>query len=379
LERFFLEMDKNLTDAGSVVVIGGAAAILQYGSTQSTVDIDTYSAAPPGLEGAIRSAWASTGLEISVQYAAVADAPYGYEDRLERLTSPRLQRLEVLVPERHDLALMKLSRGEERDLAVLEELHARRPFDLDTLVTRYLDEMGHAMQDARILQQKFLLFVQRLFDKESVEQTRERLERIPLERQLAATSVVVTSEWLHSLGLRPETLASARFEGAIRQDLNKRIVFPIRDDAGVVALSLWGPQGEEVKGRRDRGVWTSQAVKGDRAIVLVADPLDALAAHQATPGLEARYVAIDSPMSPAQSQLLRRMLHHVPQERDLLLAFPRGRDGQRLTAAVNALVPERTTVRHLPRRGSSWSAFVKSTERAWIARAAGRQLLGPDR
>ena len=314
-----------------------------------------------------------------MQYAAVADAPYGYEDRLERLASPRLKRLQVLVPERHDLALMKLARGEERDLAVLEEMHARRQFDLDTLVTRFLDEMGQAMQDARILQQKFLLSIQRLFDKETVERTRERLERIPLERQLAATSVVVTSDWLHSLGLRPQTLASARFEGAIRQDLNKRIVFPIRDDAGVVALSLWGPQGEEVQGRRDRGLWTSQAFKGERAIVLVAGPLDALAAHQATPGLEARYVAIDSTMSPAQSQLVRRMLHQLPKDCDLLLAFPRGRDGQRLTATVNALVPERKVARHLPDRGSSWSAFVKSAERAWIARAASRHQLGPER
>lgn len=373
LERFFVEMDKNFPDSGRVVVIGGAAAILQYGSNQHTADIDTYSVAPPGLEGAIRKAWATTGLGISVQYAAVADAPYGYEDRLERLVSPHLEHLQVLVPERHDLALMKMARGEERDLVALTEMHAHQRFDLETLVTRYLDEMGHVVQDARILQQKFLVSVQRLFGEEAVQQTRERLERVPLERELAATSVVVAPDWLHGLGFRPDTLAAERFDGAIRQDLNRRIVFPIRDESGLVALSLLGPQGEELHGRRELGLWMSRPASGDRAVVVVASPLDALAFHQATGEQRARYVAVDPSMSPAQAKLVRRMLQVVPEKREIVLAFPRGRDGQRLTAAVTALTPDRKVGRKLPERGSSWSAFVKS------AGPSRRRALGPER
>ncbi len=174
LERFLRAIDQSLAAPGSVVVIGGAAAILQYGASRPTVDIDTFSAAPPGLEDAIRAAWKMTGLQISVQYAAVADAPYDYEDRLERLVSPHLERLEVRIPERHDLALMKICRGEERDLVVLDEMHARRPFELETFLARYPSEMTHVIQDARILELKVVLAMARLFGAEAAERVRKR-------------------------------------------------------------------------------------------------------------------------------------------------------------------------------------------------------------
>src|SRR5579863_9304611 len=118
-------------------------------------------------------------------------------------------------------------------------------------------------------------------------------DRLALERRFAATSIVLNARWLHSLGLHPETIESHRFEGAIRQETDGRIVFPIRDETGVVALSFRSTVGVEVCGQRQSGVWTSRALGSDRALVLVSDPIDALAAYQLKPDLPARYLAID--------------------------------------------------------------------------------------
>lgn len=46
---------------------------------------------------------------------------------------PRLARLTVLVPERHDLALMKTVRGDQAAFAKVQAIHDRKPFDLSAL------------------------------------------------------------------------------------------------------------------------------------------------------------------------------------------------------------------------------------------------------
>ena len=371
-------IDQTLPVPGRVVVIGGAAAILQYGATRSTVDIDTYSAAPTGLEDAIRRAWVTTGLEISVEYAGVANAPYNYEDRLERLVSPRLEHLEVLVPERHDLALMKISRGEERDLVVLDEMHARRPFDLETMVTRYVDEMSHAIQDSRILRQKFLLSTHRLFGPEAAEKTHDRIIRAPVAREMEATSTVVNGQRLHALGIRPETIALDRFEGSIRQDSAGTIVFPLRDANGVIALQLVTARGPEVRGEADLGIWTSRLKTTDRSLVVVSDPIDALAQYQANPDPQTRYVATGPTLSQRQTRLLRDAIRIIPPDGQILLGFPRDQVGEDLAAKVSAMAPRRTMSRHLPPRLSSWTTFVQGQERDWI-RSQGFTLNPPSR
>ncbi len=53
-----------------------------------------------------------------------------------------VKHLEVFVPERHDLALMKTARGDERDITALAAMHrGGHPFELAVLVERYHEMM----------------------------------------------------------------------------------------------------------------------------------------------------------------------------------------------------------------------------------------------
>ena len=74
---------------------------------------------------------------------------FEFESRLEQVL-PRLERLRVLVPEKHDLVLMKAIRGYEHDLQAIAEIHAHSPLDLDTLIRRFQDEMTPIGDSARI-------------------------------------------------------------------------------------------------------------------------------------------------------------------------------------------------------------------------------------
>lgn len=116
IERFLRAVDRALKRPATVIFIGGGAAALKYRIDDPTTDIDTFNALGADLRRAIDAARKATGLAMPFEQSGVADGPYDFEDRL-LLAMPRLARLTVLVPESHDLALMKAVRGDQADFA----------------------------------------------------------------------------------------------------------------------------------------------------------------------------------------------------------------------------------------------------------------------
>lgn len=184
IERFLRAVDQALKRPATVVVIGGAAAALKYRIDDPTTDIDTFNAVGAELNRAIVAARNATGLAMPFEQSGVADGPYNFEDRLLR-AMPRLARLTVLVPERHDLALMKTMRGDQADFAKLQAIHERKPFDLAVLLRRYEQEMGHVVIDPRRLRGNFLALVESLFP-EAAGLVKRALERPEQRSQLDA-------------------------------------------------------------------------------------------------------------------------------------------------------------------------------------------------
>jgi len=60
-------------------------------------------------------------------------------------------------------------------LAAIEALHRIIPLDLDTLVTRYLGEMNHAIGDPARRDVKFALMIERLYGEVEAERVEHRL------------------------------------------------------------------------------------------------------------------------------------------------------------------------------------------------------------
>ena len=173
LRRFFTAVDDHLTSSATITVIGGSAIAL-YGVAAGTVDIDTWQTNVAALQEAIVRARAATGLNIPVVPAAVADVPWNSQDRLQR-EAEAWTRLTVLKLEPHDLALSKAVRGNEHDLAGIKALHGVTPLDLETLITRYLTEMGHAVGDRRRLDENIVAMIERLHGEVEAERLEERL------------------------------------------------------------------------------------------------------------------------------------------------------------------------------------------------------------
>ena len=233
-----------------------------------------YSIPPPdGFSEAVELARQRTNLKIPIEYPAVAQAPWNYEDRLEEVTDIGLKKLTVRVPERHDLALMKIMRADRRDLEGIVQMHAARPFEPETLTRRFIDEMDHVVADHHILRQQLAAAMSTLFGHDVGQKTLDRVARAPLDRELRAATLVRNASILHAAGLRPETLDHARFAGRILQTFRGAIVYPFEDRSGVVGVRF---QPERVSGAPEKGVWTSCAFPDDSALVIVDTSADAL-------------------------------------------------------------------------------------------------------
>ena len=174
LGRFLAAVDEALDGPAAVIIIGGSAMGLAYGVDLRTRDIDTFESDIEVLERALQAARDGTALPVPVAPASVADAPWNYEDRLQRLF-PDFERLRVLVPEKHDLVLCKLVRAYPNDMVHIQELHDRDPLDLDTLVDRTLGEMTHVIGGVEKFRASLADCVERLWGEVPAVRVRGRL------------------------------------------------------------------------------------------------------------------------------------------------------------------------------------------------------------
>lgn len=110
---------------------------------------------------------------------SVFQPPYSYEERCRRLAIDGLSRLQVFVPEAHDLALMKIGRGYAHDLQGVSDIHAAHPLELDTLVARYHESATQVIGSPTMFKLSFLAAVETVFGAAKAQEVEARLDAPP--------------------------------------------------------------------------------------------------------------------------------------------------------------------------------------------------------
>lgn len=161
LTRFLASVDNHLSGPRRIILIGGAAASLAYGISRVTTDIDTIDDITD-LAEVLRLARLDTQLDVPFQSVGIYDAPYDYADRLTPVDLG-FKKLRIIVPEKHDLALMKVVRGQDNDREAIEQMAQQVGLDRDTLVDRFRNEMTHAIGRPEQLRANFLAIIEVLY------------------------------------------------------------------------------------------------------------------------------------------------------------------------------------------------------------------------
>lgn len=160
----------------SVIVIGGAAIALLYVKGRSTRDVDFVNRGDGVFWAAVERARSRMASPLPVQTAGVFQPPYDYEERCQPVELEGGTTLKVWVPERHDLALMKIARGEGPDLDAVVEMHGVDPFDLEVLVLRYHATRIQFIGSPEDLRDHFLEAIRRTFGEARARRVGKRLE-----------------------------------------------------------------------------------------------------------------------------------------------------------------------------------------------------------
>lgn len=192
-EDFLRRIDAELDGPCEIVLVGGGAVALKFKGSHATTDLDLWSVSEsrpprprrarkrkkaPGLEvlsrtdgfwGAVGRATSKTAEPVPVQKATIVEPPYSFEDRLTPLAIAGLTKLRILVPEAHDLVLMKIARAEAHDLDAVEDIHKASPLDLDTLVGRYRETTSQVVGSVEMHRLNFLAAVARVFGEQAAE------------------------------------------------------------------------------------------------------------------------------------------------------------------------------------------------------------------
>ncbi len=177
VEKFFQALDRELRRPVTVTVIGGAAIGLRYDPRHTTTDIDLTPVSNAEFWAAVDRV--KSAHPIPIQTVPFFTPPYDYESRCAKLAIGGLKRLTVLVPEIHDLAIMKAARALTHDLDAVEDIHRKHPLDLDTLVTRHYEARTQVTGSAEEFTTGFLALVERLYGSKEALRVQRRIEHEP--------------------------------------------------------------------------------------------------------------------------------------------------------------------------------------------------------
>jgi hypothetical protein len=104
-----------------------------------------------------------------------------------------------------------------------------------------------------------------------------------------------------------------------------------------------------------KALWASKYRAGDKAIVLVERPIDAIAYERSHGRQSVCYFATGSRPDEEQRRRLAHVLAEVPGGTRVVLAYGRDDEGRKLAAEVQALAPLARMERHAPDFGARWS------------------------
>lgn len=173
IHSYLKALDTNVQEDCTLLIIGGAAATLSFGAPGGTVDIDTANPVSD-LSAACESAAEESGFAIPLSRASVFYGPREFKSRLQRFEAVKLTRVKVFVPEKHDWALMKVVRYEDKDAEHIKAAAESVGFDLDVFKERFLTEMDHVMPRDRIII-RFLAMIEELYGEEAADELQKQI------------------------------------------------------------------------------------------------------------------------------------------------------------------------------------------------------------
>jgi hypothetical protein len=169
-------IDAELPGPARVAVVGESALALGTGSIDDVPTLEIAAVDFRDFWEAAERAGTRRGTGPALRPARDLRAPFAWRDRLSPADLPGLTRLHVLLPERHDLALLLAGGGLASGLQLAEELHRRQPLRPGILLARHHEADDGRIENDGAFVLGFLALAHRLFGAELAGRLEAHLE-----------------------------------------------------------------------------------------------------------------------------------------------------------------------------------------------------------
>ena len=165
-------------------------------------------------------------------------------------------------------------------------------------------------------------------------------------------------------GIDGGVLKEHRFEGQIRTDAKRNMIFPHQDAEGFSGFEAKNFKFKGFSKGGEKGLWRSNMYKSDERLVVTESAIDALSYHQLHGDEKTRYVSIAGTMSDKQREYLKESIERMPEGASIVIATDQDKAGHELAEQIQELVPGREMIRDAPQQGKDWNEELqKSLER----------------
>lgn len=181
------------------------------------------------------------------------------------------------------------------------------------------------------------------------------VDRSAVKQKFVKARSVYSDYYLKGRGIKSATIRDPRFDGMIRQDERRNILFPHHDREGLAGFEIKNKNFTGYSRFGVKSVWHSRARKADTKIVICESAIDALSYHQIRGDERTRYMSTGGQMSPYQEGILKAAIAKMPPGSEIIAAFDRDIDGDRFAAKLKELAPNSNIIRHAPAIGKDWN------------------------
>ena len=190
-------------------------------------------------------------------------------------------------------------------------------------------------------------------------------DRLSVIKAASSFQVAHKHPYLEKRGISQSILKSDRFIGTVATDNRGNAIFPHYDGDGLTGFTAKNNNYTGFSKGGTKALWRSKQESGDRRLVIVESPIDAMSYHQlfTDKNPNTRYISTGGTVSSSQLELtLAAMAEMTNLGGEIVIATDNDMAGNKLAQTFASIAPSQSKIsRTYPKQSKDWNELLQQT------------------
>lgn len=197
-------------------------------------------------------------------------------------------------------------------------------------------------------------------------------DRLKVIKAASNFKVVQSHPYLEKRGIKQSILESDRFMGTVAIDRRGNAIFPHYDGDGMTGFTAKNENYTGFSPGGTKALWRSKPNEGDRRLVIVESPIDAMSYHQlyGKENPHTRYISTGGTTSKYQLDLIKTAMADMTKiGGEIVIATDNDMAGNKLAQTISKEAPSQSKIsRDVPSKGKDWNELLQHNRQQEITR-----------